>query len=87
MALVFAVMQLYNILIKKNSSVYSPFILSLKKKNLVLINRLNGPRLMCFSNRANTEGTNSSKILCFDVCEYFVLRTCVSGPIMWFWVN
>ena len=40
------------------------------KKNLVLINRRNGPRyqrvlvFMCFFNRGETEGTNSSKILC-----------------------
>ena len=40
------------------------------KTNLVLINRRNGPRyqrflaLCAFINRGNTEGTNSSKILC-----------------------
>ena len=36
--------------------------------NLVLINRRNGrpacPSLMCFFNRGDTEGTNSSKVLC-----------------------
>ena len=31
------------------------------------------PSLMCFSNRGDTEGTNSSKIFVFDVCVCFVL--------------
>ena len=30
------------------------------------------PSHMCFLNRGNTEGTNSSKIL-FDVCVFFIL--------------
>ena len=64
---VFAVLHLYNILEFFIASVHSFFILFL---NLVLINRRNGstipacPSLMCFFNRGDTEGTNSSKILC-----------------------
>ena len=68
MALVFAVMHLYNILEFFIASVHSFFILL---KNLVSINRRNGPRyqrilVLCafFFNRGDTEGTNSSKILC-----------------------
>ena len=68
MTLVFAVMHLYNILEFFIASVHSFFIPL--KKNLVLINRRNGPRyqrvlvLRAFLNRGNTEGTNSSKMLC-----------------------
>ena len=69
MTLVFAVLHLYNIIyIFLIASVHS--FLYFKKKNLVLINRRNGPRyqrvlaLCAFLNRGNTEGTNSSKILC-----------------------
>ena len=67
MTLVFAVMQLYNILEFFIASVDSFFILF---KNLVSINRRNGPRyqrvlaLCAFFNRGDTEGTNSTKILC-----------------------
>ena len=67
MTLVFAVMHLYNTLDFFIASVHSFFILFL---NLVLINQRNGPRipvcpsLMCFFNRGDTEGTNSSKLLC-----------------------
>ena len=66
MTLVFAVMHLYNILEFFIASVHSFFILF---KNLVLINRWNGPRyqhvlaLHAFK-RGDTEGTNSSKLLC-----------------------
>ena len=67
MTLVFAVMHLYNILEFFIASVHSLFILL---KNLVLINRRNGPRyqrvlaLCAFFNRGDTEGTKSSKISC-----------------------
>ena len=69
MTLVFAVMHLYNILEFFIASVHSFFILL---KNLVSINRRNGPRyqrvlVLCaffFFNRGDTERTNSSKILC-----------------------
>ena len=70
MTLVFAVMHLYDILEIFIASVHSFFILFFL--NLVLINRWNGPRYqrvlaLCvclFFNRCDTEGTNSSKILC-----------------------
>ena len=40
------------------------------------------PSLMCFFNRGDTEGTNSSNIL----CSMFVYVLCkfVSGLILWF---
>ena len=44
------------------------------------------PSLMCFFDRGDTEGTNSSKILCsMFVC--FVLCKFVSGLILWFMDN
>ena len=67
MTLVFAVMHLYNILEFFIASVHSFFILF---SNPGLINRRNGPRyqrvlaLCAFFNRGDTEGTNSSKVLC-----------------------
>ena len=67
MTMVFAIMHLYNIFQFFIASVHSFFILF---KNLVLINPRNGPRcqhvraLCAFFSRGDTEGTNSSKILC-----------------------
>ena len=67
MTLVFAVMHLYNIFKFFIASVHSFFILF---KNLALINPTEWSTipaclsLMCFFNRGDTEGTNSSKILC-----------------------
>ena len=44
--------------------------------------RKHPPNLMCFfKKRGSTEGTNSLKILCFNVCVCFVLCKFVSGPI------
>ena len=37
------------------------------------------PSLMCFFNRGNTEGTNSSKILYLMFCACFVICQIVSG--------
>ena len=68
MTLVSAVMHSYNNLEFFIASVHSIFLILFK--NLVSINRRNGPRYqrvpsrMCFFNRGDTEGTNSSKILC-----------------------
>ena len=47
------------------------------------------PTLKCFFffNKGNTEGTNSSKKIVFDVCVFFVLHGFVSGLILWFWDN
>ena len=47
------------------------------------------PSLMCFFffNRGNTEGTNSSKILCLMFCVYFVICKVVSGLILLFLGN
>ena len=77
MTLVFAVMHLYNNLEFVIASVHSFFIYFFK--NLVLINRQNGPLYqrvlaLCafFFNRGDTEGTSSSKMW-FDVCAYFVV--------------
>ena len=59
-------------------------------KNLVLINRRNGPRyqrvqaLCAFFNRGGTKGTNSSKILCLMFCVCFVIFKVVSGLILCF---
>ena len=92
MALVFAVMHLYNIFI---------FLLLLSilflyfKKNPVLINRRNGPRYqrvlaLCaffFFNRGDTEGTNSSKILCsMFVYVLFYVNLCAE-LMLWFLNN
>ena len=43
------------------------------------------PRLLCFFNRGNIEGTNSLKILCLMFVD--VLCKFVSGLILWFWEN
>ena len=67
MTLVFAVLHLYNIL-EFLLLLSIPFLYFFK--NLVLINRRNGPRyqrvlaLCAFFNRGNAKGTNSSKVLC-----------------------
>ena len=67
MALLFAVMYLYNILIFINC--FCPFLFHAVKKSG--INKSTEwstipacPSPMCFFNRGETEGTNSSKILC-----------------------
>ena len=39
------------------------------------------PSLMCFLNRHSTEGTNSSKILCFMIYVCFLLHKCFSWLI------
>ena len=83
MTLVFAVMHLYDILEFFITSVHSLFILFFK--NLVLINGRNGPQyyrvlaLCAFFNRGDTEGTNSSKILCsMFVNVLFYVNLCQS---------
>ena len=66
MTLVFAVMHLYNILVFVIASVHSSFILFLKSgidKSTEWSMIPACLSLMCFFNRGNTEGTNSSKIL------------------------
>ena len=89
MTLVFAVMHLYNILEFFIASVHSFFVILFK--NLLLINRRNGPRYqrvlaLCafFFNRGDTEGTNSSKKCLCDICVCFVLCNFVSGLVLWF---
>ena len=67
MTLVFAVMHLYNILEFFIASVHSLFILFLKSgidKSTLWSTIPACPSLMCFFNRGDTEGTNSSKVLC-----------------------
>ena len=64
-ALVFAVMHLYNTLFVCIASVYFFFILFFKKSGIDEWSTIPAcPSLMCFFNRGYTEGTNSSKILC-----------------------
>ena len=93
MALESAVVHLYNILIFFIASVHS-FL-----KNTCLKSGIDKstewstipacPSLMCFFflNRGNTEGTNSSKILCLMFCVCFVICKIVSGLILWFLGN
>ena len=68
MTLVFAVMHLYNILEFFVASVHSFFILFFKKSGIDESTEWSTipacPSLMWFFNRGDTEGTNSSKILC-----------------------
>ncbi len=67
MTLVFAVMHLYDILEFFIASVHSFFILFLKfgiDKSTEWSTIPACPSLMCFFNRGDTEGTNSSKSLC-----------------------
>ena len=67
MALIFAVMHLYNILIVL-LLLYIPFLYLKKKsgidKSTEWFTMPACPSLMRFFNRGNTVGTNSSKILC-----------------------
>ena len=67
MTLVFAVMHLCNILEFFIASVHSFFILKKKSgidKSTEWSTIPTCPSLICFLNRGDTEGTNSSKILC-----------------------
>ena len=68
MTLVFAVMHLYDILEFFIASVHSFFFNTFLKsgidKSTEWSTILACPSLMCFFNRGDTEGTNSSKILC-----------------------
>ena len=96
MTLVFAVMQLYNILrFFFIASAHSFFMLFY---NLVLMNRLNGPQyqrvlaLCVFFNRGDTEGTNSWKFLCsMFVYVLFYVNLCKKKKeerlILWFLNN
>ena len=67
MTLVFAVMHLFNILEFFIASVHFFFYTFLKScidKSTEWSTILACPRLMCFFNRGDAEGSNSSKILC-----------------------
>ena len=67
MTLVFAIMHLYNILEFFIASVHSFFYFFLKSvidKSTEWSTIPACPSLMCFFNRGDTEGTNSSNILC-----------------------
>ena len=96
MALVFAVMHLYNIFKFFIASVHSFFLYILFFYNLVLINRRNGPRYqrvlsLCvfffFFNRGDTEGTNSSKILCSIFVHVLLYVNLCTWLILWFLNN
>ena len=67
MTLVFVVMHLYNIL-EFLLLLYISFFKLFKKSGIDKSTEWSTipacPSLMCFSNRGDTEGTNSSKILC-----------------------
>ena len=88
MALVFAVMHLYIFLFLLLSI---RFLYFLKKSGIDKSTEWStipaSPSLICFFNRGNTEGTNSSNILrlLFRVC--FVICKVVSGLILWFLGN
>ena len=77
MTLVFAVMHLYNILVFFIASVHSFFYTFLKSgidKSTEWSTIPACPSLMCFFNRGDTKGTNSSKILCpmfvYVLCKF-----------------
>ena len=80
MTLVFAVMHLYNILEFFIASVHTFFYTFLKSgidKSTEWSTIPACPSFMCFFNRGNTEGTNSSKILCpMFVCVLFCVNFC-----------
>ena len=81
MTLVFAVMYLYNILEIFIASVHSLFILKKKKSGIDKSTEWSTmpacPSLVCFFNRGDTEGTNSSKILCpMFVYDLFYVNLC-----------
>ena len=86
MALVFVVMHLYNIFQFCIAFVHSSsFFL------FFLTNQRNGqqykrvlPRLMCFFNRGNNEGTNSSKILCLMFVYFLFYVVCVRTDFVGF---
>ena len=82
MTLVFAIMRLC-IFFKYNFSLLLSIPFLYLKKNLVLINRRNGPRyqrvlaVCAFFNRGDIEGTNASKILCpMFVYALFYVNLC-----------
>ena len=68
MALVFAVMHLYTIFLKFLLLLSIPFLYFFFKSCVDKSTERSTipacPSLMCFFNRGDTEGTNSSKILC-----------------------
>ena len=87
MALVFAVMHLYNILIFL-LLLSIPFSYFLKKKYVVDKSTEWStipacPSLMCFFNRGDTEGTNSSKILCSMFVYVLSYVNLCTGLILW----
>ena len=92
MALVFAVMYLYNIFKFFIASVHSFFyIYFFSKSGIDKSTEWSTipacPSLMCFFNRVDTEETNSSKIL-FSMFAYilFYVNLC-TGLILWFLEN
>ena len=92
MALVFAFMHFYNIFFKILYC-FCPFLFYILFKNLVLINRRNGPRyrlvlaLCAFFNRGGTEATNFSKILCSMIVYVLFYVNLCTGLILWFLNN
>ena len=80
MTLVFAVMHLYNILEFFYCFCPSFFILFLKSgidKSTEWSTIPACPSLMCFFNRGDTEGTNSSKISFQCLCMFCFMSICV----------
>ena len=80
MALVFAVLHLYNFCDFSVASVHSFFILFLRSgivKSTEWSTKPACPSLMCFFNRGDTDKTNSSKILCLMfVCILLYVNLC-----------
>ena len=76
MTLVFAVMHLYNILEFFLLLLSIPFFYTFLKSGIDKSTEWSTipacPSLMCFFNRGDTEGTNSSKILC-PMCVYVLI--------------
>ena len=93
MALVFAVMYLYNIfynfVVAYVHSFFNTFSTSGidKSSEWSTIPAIPAyPSLVCFFNRSDTEGTNSLKKFVFDICVCFVLCKFLSGLICAFWI-
>ena len=81
MALVFVAMHLHNFFF---FLLFLSILFLYLQKNLILINRRNGPRYqralaLCdfFFNRDDTEGTNSSKMLCSMFLYVSFCKFCV----------
>ena len=86
MALVFAVMHLYNVsnfVMLLSIPFFNTFFKSGIDKSTEWSTISACPSLMCFFNWGNTEETNSLKILCLMFCVCLVICKVVLGLILW----